>query len=202
MAQEIIVGPNKPRQELNTGDETPERGWNPKRILDAINTMFTELYASVVALQATQTSLALSTASIVRFTDMTVSPAELLALNATPKTLVAAPGAGLANIFEGAVAFLDYNSAAYAGIAAGEDLAVKYTNGSGLQVGSCETDPFLTGTADATRFIQAYRASSGASDITPVANAALVLHLLSGEITTGDSPLIVRTYYRVVPTTL
>jgi hypothetical protein len=131
-----------------------------------------------------------------------VSAAEMLALNATPKTLVAAPGANQANVFEYAVAFLDYGTAAYAGVAAGEDLAVKYTDSSGLQVGACETDPFLTSTADAVRLIRAYRAASGASDITPVANAPLVLHMLTGEIITGDSPLKLRVYYRVVPTVL
>jgi hypothetical protein len=134
--------------------------------------------------------------------DVTVSSAEMLALNATPKTIVAAPGANLALIFEGMVAFLDYGSAAYAGIAADEDLAVKYTDSSGLQVASCETDPFLTSTADATRWVPGYRAASGNSAITPVANAALVLHMLTGEIITGDSPLKLRVYYRVVPTVL
>jgi hypothetical protein len=197
MAQVTLVPPDSHTKAPTTRDENAESGWSFKRVVDAINTMFTELYAAVAANLAD-----LSTASQTRFVDVTVSSAELLALNATPKTLVAAPGANLANIFEGAVAFLDYNSAAYAGIAAGEDLAVKYTDSSGLQVGSCETDPFLTGTADATRFIHPYRAASGASQITPVANAALVLHMLTGEIITGDSPLKLRVYYRVVPMTL
>jgi hypothetical protein len=47
--------------------------------------------------------------------------------------------------------------------------------------------------------VRATGAASGVSDITPVANAALVLHMLTGEITTGDSPLHVRVFYRVVP---
>lgn len=130
--------------------------------------------------------------------DVTVSSAEILALNATPKELVAAPGAGLALVFEGAVMFLDFNSAAYAGIATGEDLSIKYTNASGDEVSQIEATGFLDATADALRY--ALPATTAA--ITPVANAALVLHLLVGEITTGDSPLKVRVYYRVIPTTL
>ena len=38
----------------------------------------------------------------------------------------------------------------------------------------------------------------GVSDLTPVANAALVLHMLTGEITTGNSPLYARVFYRNV----
>lgn len=139
---------------------------------------------------------------LVSHVDVTLTAAQVLALNATPITVVKAPGAGKANIFEGAVIFLDYNSAAYAGIAAGEDLAFKYTDGSGLQVGSCEATGFLDLTADAFRFVHPYRAASGVSDIVAVANAAIVIQMLTGEITTGDSPVKLRVYYRVVPSSL
>lgn len=197
MSQTTLQGPDSKTKLPTTRDETAENGWSFKRIVDAINTMFTEVYGYETARLAVE-----ATESAIKFVDVTVSSAELLALNATPKQLVAAPGAGSALIFEGAVAFLDYNAAAYAGIASGEDLAVKYTDSSGLQVASCETDPFLTATADATRYIHPYKAASGNSAITPVENAALVLHMLTGEITTGDSPLKLRVYYRVVPFTL
>jgi hypothetical protein len=131
-----------------------------------------------------------------------VTTAQILALNATPVTLVPAPGANLALIFEGAMLFYKYNSAAYGGIAAGEDLAVKYTDGSGLQVGSCEATGFLDLTANAIRYINPYRAASGVSDITPVANSPLVLQMLVGEVITGNSPLFVMVNYRVMPTVL
>jgi hypothetical protein len=141
-------------------------------------------------------------ANVQRYVDVTLTPAEVKALNATPKTIVAAPGAGKALVFDQALVFLAYGTAAYAGIAAGEDLAVKYTNAAGLQVASCEVTGFLDATANAFRLMQAYRAASGVSDIAPAANAALVLHMLTGEITTGDSPVKLRVYYRVIPTTL
>ena len=133
-----------------------------------------------------------------RYVDVTVTSAQLLALNATPQTIVAAPGAGKALIFIGALVFLDYNSAAYAGIAEGEDLSVKYTDGSGLEVGKLEATGFLDGTADAVRFGPA----SPVAGFTPVANAALVLHMLTGEVTTGNSPLKLRVFYRTIPSTL
>ncbi len=126
--------------------------------------------------------------------DVTVSSAELLALNATPKQLVAAPGAGKAHILVDAQFHLPYNSAAYAGIAAGEDLEIRYTNGSGQLVATVETTGFLDQTASQDRHI--YPAAAAA--ITPVDNGALVLDLAVGEITTGNSPLKVRVRYREI----
>ena len=130
--------------------------------------------------------------------DVTITAAQMLALNATPQSLVPAPGAGYALVFDGAVVFLDYNSAAYAGIAAGEDLSIKYTDGSGLEVGALEATGLLDATADALRYVP----PKAVAGFTPVANAALVLHMLTGEVTTGDSPLKLRVYYRRIAATL
>lgn len=129
---------------------------------------------------------------VVTSTVITVSSAELLALNAAPKALIAAPGAGKAIVPVDASLFLDFNSVAYDGVASNEDLAFRYTNGSGAQLGTVETDGFLTASADA------HREHIFSGTITPAANAAVVLHLLSGEIATGNSPLKVRVRYRVV----
>ncbi len=129
-----------------------------------------------------------------------VSSVELLALFATPKELVAAPGAGFALQF---VEMLIQKPAgvAYAGIAAGEDLAVKYTNAAGLEVAQCETTGFLDSTANQIRMVEKHKAASGDSSFVIVANAALVLHLLVAEIITGDQPLNCLVTYRVVDTT-
>jgi hypothetical protein len=130
---------------------------------------------------------------------VTVTSAQLLALNTTSVVLVPAPGASTrALVFEGAVFFLDYNSVAYAGVDTAEDMAIKYTNGSGLQLAACETTGFLDQTADTRRYVQPYRAASGNSDIAIVANAAIVLHMLSGNIATGNSDLRIKIYYRIV----
>jgi hypothetical protein len=124
--------------------------------------------------------------------DVTITSAELLALETTPKTLVAAPGAGKALVFEKAVFFLDYNSAAYAGIASGDDLNVRYTDGSGVIAGTLETTGFLDQTEDA------YAVAEPSLDSGLItANAPLVASL-AGAIITGDSPLVVRTFYRIV----
>lgn len=126
--------------------------------------------------------------------DVTITTGELLALNATPKELVAAPGAGYAIIPVDIQLMLDYNSAAYNGIAAGEDLEVRYTNGAGQLVATIETTGFLDAVADAYRHV--YPASTAAT--VPVSNAALVMDLASAEIATGNSPLKVRVRYRTV----
>lgn len=140
----------------------------------------------------------------VQMMDVTVTSAELLALSATPKTIVAAPGANKAIWFLGAV-LTKAAGTAYAGVAAGEDLVFAYTNTAGLDVGVCETTGFLDQATAQARIVNPQTgalAAGTASDFTPAANAALVLALLAGEIITGDSDLKVRVFYRVVPTVL
>ena len=123
---------------------------------------------------------------------VTITSAELLALNATPQQLVEAPGEGKYIEFVSA-AWHKPAGTAYAGIAAGEDLAIKYTDGSGAQVNtSLETTGFLDQTTAQTRHNVPV-----VGNVTPVENAALVAQLLVGEITTGDSPLYVTIRYRV-----
>lgn len=133
--------------------------------------------------------------SAILYTDTAITANELKALYTTPKTLVAAPGSTSTVIPVGLYMFLDYGTTAYDGIAAGEDLALKYTDGNGTAVITVEATGFLDATADAQRY-----QSIPATLITPVANAPLVLHMLTGNIATGDSPLRVRTYYMVVDT--
>jgi hypothetical protein len=143
-------------------------------------------------------SVLVTSATTLQSATVTVTTGELLALNATPKTLVAAPGTGYAIALDSAVVFLDYNSAAYDGIAAGEDLTIRYTNGSGALLATVETTGFLDATADAVRFVQPTTTAA----ITPADNAALVLHLSTGEIATGNSPLKVKVNYYLSPTSL
>lgn len=136
-----------------------------------------------------------------RVDSKTITSAQLLALNATPQTIVTAPGANKAVIFEGAMIHKPAGTA-YAGIAAGEDLSFKYTGAGGIEVGQVETTGFLDQATAQTRWARPHHGASGPNDITPVANAPLVLHLLVGEITTGDSNLVLRIFYRILPTVL
>ncbi len=170
------------------------------RTMRASAALFVALFALVAAPAATPQTAAPALRSV----RVTVTSAQLLALFATPKTVVAAPGAGRMIIFEGAVLYKPAGTA-YAGVGATEDLAFSYTNGSGVDVGVCETTGFVDQTTAQVRYCNAQTGALAAgtvSDFTPVANAPLVLSLLVGEITTGDTVLSVRVFYRVVASTL
>jgi hypothetical protein len=144
------------------------------------------------------TSIVPETTLGLAYVDVTVSTAQLLALFTTPVSIIPAPGAGLAVLPIQAVFYLPYVSAAYAGIAVGEDLVFKYTDASGAQIGGImEPTGFLDQTSNQVRFWNNEMVS-----VTPVANAAVVLHLLVGNIITGNSPLKLRVYYKVLPTSL
>ena len=133
---------------------------------------------------------------------VSISSTLLLALNATPQSVLAAPPTGFTNVFVGAALYKPAGTA-YAGIAAGEDLVIKATNAAGQQVSSViETTGFLDQATAQLRWVGPTGSTGAtAADVTPIA-AALVLHLLVGEITTGDSALVVWTYFRRLPTVL
>lgn len=133
-----------------------------------------------------------------RYYRVAVTSAELLALNATPKTLVPAPGAGKVLELVSVMAFMNSATPAYAGVAAGEDLTIGYTDGSGVVASTTlETTGFIDQT---TAQIRTFKPIT--TDITPVVNAPLVLHLESGEITTGTGVLYLNILVRIHETGL
>lgn len=135
--------------------------------------------------------------------DTIVTSAQVRALNATPITVVAAPGAGLA-VVPRLVQMYKPAGTAYADVLAGDDLVLKYTDGSGEQCsGVIEATGFMDQTTAEMRVVGMPGATgTTAGSFEPVANAAVVLHMLTGEITTGDSDLIVRVFYDIVTSTL
>lgn len=130
-----------------------------------------------------------------QFRIATLSTAQILALFATPISVLPAPGAGLINVVERMVAMIEFNAAAYAGIDAAEDITLKYTNASGDIIGTIETTGFLDAAADA------WSVMSHGTDVAPLANAAIVAHLLVAEVITGDSPVHLAIWYRTLPAT-
>lgn len=136
--------------------------------------------------------------------NITITTTEVLALNATPDTMISAPGANYAIIFLSALAFLDYNDAAYDGVDVAEDLIISYTDGSGEIVAKIETTGFIDQTNDELRVVYPSTGIDGADNayIVPVANKPLCISLLSAEIATGTSPLKLAIHYKIVPTDL
>jgi hypothetical protein len=196
MAQQSLNAPDSHSKLPPTRDESSETGDSYKRAIDKIEANFDELYAAETARAALEAA-----ESALKFIDVTITSAELLALFTTPIQILAAPGAGFAHVLEGVLATKAAGTA-YAGIAAGEDLSISYTDASGLAVAGIETTGFLDQATAQMRYAHAYRAASGISSITPVENAALMIHLLTGNIITGDSDLKLRLYYRTLPTAL
>lgn len=134
----------------------------------------------------------------IRYTTVALTNAEIKALRAAPKTLVAAPGAGKYLEFVGATLFLDYGTSALTESTA--NLAVKYVDGSGTQVSqTIEATGFIDQTADtatnAQPKIDAIAAKSACE------NKALVLHNLgAGEFggnAGNDTVMRVSLAYRV-----
>lgn len=123
----------------------------------------------------------------------TITSAQLLALFTTPISIIPAPASGYAIVIN---KFIARHAAgtAYSGIASGEDLVLKYTNASGAECsGQMETTGFLDQTTAQIRSVLGVA-------VTPVSAAAVVLHLLSGNITTGDFDLEVLVDYNLIPT--
>ncbi len=141
----------------------------------------------------------LGQAGFLQHADVTLTSAEVKALRATPQTLVAAQGAGSAIKFMGALLKLNYGGS-NAFTESADNLAIKYTNGSGVAVsGTIESTNFIDATADT------YTNGEPASDAIVAAasaeNQALVLHNTGdGEIAgnaANDNTVSVRVYYVV-----
>lgn len=126
--------------------------------------------------------------SICAYRDFKLTAAQLDALNATPITLIPAPGAGKVIVVEGVFTKVDF-IATRLELGAGT-LAFKYTDGSGAEVATAVTNTQVELNADAY-----YRSIAAA--VVPVVNAPIVAHA-TADVTAGDSVIYGRIWYRVV----
>jgi hypothetical protein len=125
-----------------------------------------------------------------------ISAAELNALRATAKELVAAPGAGLVIEFVSIVLLLDYGTVGFTESA--DNIAVKYDNKTGVQVSEdIEATGFIDQTADTMTTGRAKLNVIAAK--TACENKALCLHNTGdGEWGgSGDSVIRAKVMYRV-----
>lgn len=133
-----------------------------------------------------------------KFADVLVANAEIKALRATPKTLVPAPGAG--KVLEFVSAVLQLKAGANVLTEATANLAIKYKDGTGVQVSqTIETTGFIDQAADQVTYglvkLDPITARAGCE------NQPLVLHNLgAGELAgnaANDALLRVKVLYRV-----
>lgn len=131
-------------------------------------------------------------------TTVVITAAEMLALAASPKTLVAAPGAGLYLRLVKSDFTLNYNTTAYTITNAGDDLAIRYTDGAGaIASETLQAQGFLDETEDAFLFGQAIGEIGG--EMSDLLNQPLVLdNIGAAEYTNGDSPVYATIEYLVV----
>ena len=116
--------------------------------------------------------------------------AQVRALATVARTLVPAPGAGKA-VFPLEVQIKMDGATAFGGIAAGEDLRVRYDGATTTLIG-IETTGFLNQTDRPTRVALTQYTTARE----PLANTAIELD--NSGVITGGSALIVTTYYREI----
>jgi len=131
-----------------------------------------------------------------------LTTAQILALRGTEIAIVAAPGALKAVIVDHVECFLDWSGGTGYTAGAGEDLSFRYTDNAGIEV-----VPPIDGAAFIAAVADTYAYSWGvvtdaAQGMVPTVNAAVVATMNSGEVTLGDSPVVVNLYYRIVDTVL
>lgn len=151
-------------------------------------------YERITKRQALLGTGVLGPQSVLQYKDVTLTNAQVLALRATPITLVPAQGAGKLALFSHAVLVLSAASGAYTETA--DNLAVRQTNGSGVIVSdTIETTGFIDQAA-----VKATTARAKLDQIGLVENAALVLHNTGdGEFGGGNAAttLKIRVFYTV-----
>jgi hypothetical protein len=136
-------------------------------------------------------------AHAVQYAEVEISSSEILALYTTPKTLVAAPGAGKVLEFISLLLAYSYGTVAYT-IGTATNLQVKYTNASGVAVSTVQAvTGFIDQATDQLRALDKLEAS-----VTPVANAPLVLTLAGANVTAGNGTIHAKVAYRVHATGL
>lgn len=131
-----------------------------------------------------------------------ITSAQLLAMFATPQTIIPAQGSGLVAIPR-LLQLYKPAGTAYV-VDAADDLVLKYTNAAGAQCSSViETTGFLDQTTAQMR-VAGLPGATGttAGGFAPVDNAAVVLHLLNSEVTTGTGGLVARVWFDLLTTTL
>ena len=127
--------------------------------------------------------------SPIRYKTVKITSAEILALNGTPKVLVAALGAGRAIEFVSAVLHLDYGTTTYT---ANGTLTVRTTTNTSVLSGILAAAELLHSAADKVAVMAPVSTGIGLD-----LNDGIELFEPTGECTTGNGTLTVIVGYRI-----
>lgn len=116
-----------------------------------------------------------------RYAEISLSSAEILALNTTPKEIVAAPGAGKIIVVEEVVYNFTYNSIAYA-----TNTVIALRNPTG-------TEDAAFSIAHTSNYIEVEEMSGHKV----ISNEKLEVYALTGDPTTGNSTMTIGVYYKI-----
>lgn len=123
------------------------------------------------------------------YKDFVLTAAQMDTLNATPVTLVAAPGSGLVNIVQGI--FLQVNATGFTAFELGSGvLEFRYTDGSGAKVITDVTNAVVESTTDVMDWCPPIVCA-------PLANAVICAHA-SADVSAGTGNIQGRIFYRTV----
>ena len=120
---------------------------------------------------------------------ISLTSAEILALNTTPKELIAAPGAGYYIRVIGFTCVLNYNSVAYSGNA----MVIHHTGSSANLLSSS----FYTIGAEYMTFINPSSPSN--ATLTIIENSSLIAEVGSANPTSGNSTVDIYVTYSIIP---
>lgn len=126
----------------------------------------------------------------IRCASLTIASADVLQLNSTPQTIVAAQGSGTVIEVVSAFVKIDFNSAAYA---TNTDINVVCSGATQSQF----KDNVLAASVSTVRKLLPTSGLS-ATDTQLISNASLLVSVGTGDPTTGDSDIEVFVLYRVI----
>ena len=162
---------------------------------DLIQVVTSDGVGTFKVLTATSSTVVLGASMGLVHTRTTIPTASVLTLRASAYTIAPAPGVGKIDVFESALLQLDYNSAAY--VETDDNMRIQYIGDAIALSDTIEATGFIDATADTTTRAIAVKDAIVANSATE--NKALTIaNFGSGEYTTGNSPLIVDTYFYVV----
>lgn len=129
-----------------------------------------------------------------RFTEVFIASGEVIALSATPKVLLSAPGASRVIEFLGGVIFIASGSIPY--VESGSNLAIRYVGSGGIQISEdIEATGFIDQSDDVMTMVRPKHGTVATQ--AQCENQPIVLHNLGVEYTAGDRHLRCKFGYRI-----